>query len=276
MGAAPLVALALTDGDATATVVPARGGLVSRFSVAGDELLYLDEATLLDVGKNVRGGIPVLFPFSGRLPGDSYAVDGARYSLPQHGFGRNKAWNVVDTSLSRVVMALEDDEATRASYPFRFRAELAIAVADGWLDVRLSVSNPGDRPLPVAPGWHPYFLLADAAKGEARVLTDATRARDNRTGQELAIDGPIDLTTPEVDLHLADHRDRRAPLVRPGKPSVIVEFNPGVLVVWTLAGRDFVCVEPWDGPAGSFPDRCRRIAPGETQEVSMRIGRASA
>ena len=58
----------LTDGDAAATVVPERGGLVTRFAVGARELLYLDPATLADPTKNVRGGVPVLFPFAGRPP----------------------------------------------------------------------------------------------------------------------------------------------------------------------------------------------------------------
>lgn len=57
----------LTHGDVRAMVVPARGALVASLQVAGRDVLYLDRATLDDPTKNVRGGIPVLFPFAGKL-----------------------------------------------------------------------------------------------------------------------------------------------------------------------------------------------------------------
>jgi len=37
-------------------IAPQRGALVTSFSVGGRELLYLDESTLSDATKNVRGG----------------------------------------------------------------------------------------------------------------------------------------------------------------------------------------------------------------------------
>ena len=50
-----------------------------------------------------------------------------------------------------------------------------------------------------------------------------------------------------VDLHLLNHGPREAILERPGLPAVRIGFgeDQAVLVVWTLPGRDFICVEPW-------------------------------
>ena len=62
--------ITLTEGDTRVEIAPARGALVTRLVVKGQELLYLDRATLDDPSKNVRGGIPVLFPFAGRLDGE--------------------------------------------------------------------------------------------------------------------------------------------------------------------------------------------------------------
>ena len=66
--------------------------MATRFSALGRSWLYLDEATLLDPSKNVRGGIPILFPSPGKLEGDAFARDGRSGHLGQHGFGRNLAW----------------------------------------------------------------------------------------------------------------------------------------------------------------------------------------
>ena len=51
--------------DSLLELAPARGGLVTRARIGGVELLYLDDATFHDTGKNVRGGIPICFPIAG-------------------------------------------------------------------------------------------------------------------------------------------------------------------------------------------------------------------
>jgi galactose mutarotase-like enzyme len=83
--------LTLVSGETLVELVPARGALVTRLAVAGVELLYLDRATLADPSKNVRGGIPILFPFAGRLEGDRFTAvrpGGAPKIKKQHGFCR--------------------------------------------------------------------------------------------------------------------------------------------------------------------------------------------
>ncbi len=39
---------------------------------------------------------PILFPIVGALKGDRYLVDGRSYSLPQHGFLRDKRFKLVE------------------------------------------------------------------------------------------------------------------------------------------------------------------------------------
>ncbi len=83
--------LELSDDEAgsAVTIVPGRGAIITRFRVGERELLYLDESTLRDPAKNVRGGIPLLFPSPGRLTGDRFERDGRSGSMKQHGFARD-------------------------------------------------------------------------------------------------------------------------------------------------------------------------------------------
>ncbi len=48
-------------------LVPARGGIITEWVLAGKPVLYMDPTTLLDTTKNVRGGMPILFPVCGPL-----------------------------------------------------------------------------------------------------------------------------------------------------------------------------------------------------------------
>ena len=92
----PLTDLIDIDSDSIATVAPTRGGLVARWKARGRDMLFLDESTFNDASKNVRGGIPVLFPSPGKLSDDRWRQGERGGSLPQHGFARQQPWRVVD------------------------------------------------------------------------------------------------------------------------------------------------------------------------------------
>jgi galactose mutarotase-like enzyme len=269
--------LVLEDGDARVAIAPARGGLVTRFRRGDDEILYLDEATLLDPTKNVRGGVPILFPIAGKLAGDGYVVDGVRYAMKQHGFARNLPWRVTRQAAASATLELRSTDDTRAVYPFEFVVELSCAIEAGDLVVRQRFMNVGDRPMPIQPGVHPYFRVADATKAQAGVVTDATRGRDNRTGELVAVRSPLELTAAELDLHLLDPVARTTRLVRPGLKDLVVErgADERVVVVWTLAGKDFVCVEPWSRAANALHDGTAIVvAPGGVHETLLQVGTA--
>ena len=70
-------------------VVPERGGLVTGWVSGGEERLYFDAERFTDPAKSVRGGIPVLFPICGNLPGNQLDLPQGSYTLAQHGFARD-------------------------------------------------------------------------------------------------------------------------------------------------------------------------------------------
>jgi len=266
---------ALGDGHSRVEIIPSRGALVTRMTVEGDEVLFLDESTLVDLSKNVRGGIPVLFPIAGRLPGDTYSFEGLAYSMAQHGFARRLSWTVRQTEASRLVLGLTSSEETLRHFPWRFDAQLTFSLTGSTLTIRFDVENQDTRPMPLHLGYHPYFHVSQAAKSKARVDTDATRAWDNRQCQE----GPFtgwDLTGAEVDLHLLDHSRAGTTLHRgPGRRPVHLSWSPEFrkLIVWTLQDRDFICVEPWTASAGALAtgEGLLHIAPGARTNLTFNI-----
>src|SRR6201996_3157981 len=121
----------LTDEEAHAEVVPERGAIISRFDVGGTPILYLDLATLEDPTKNVRGGVPFLFPTAGRLENDRYQGR----EMKQHGFARNLPFTVERRDARSVALSLDADDATRARFPFEFRVELTISLSGAELRI---------------------------------------------------------------------------------------------------------------------------------------------
>lgn len=265
-----LESLELRDSDAKSLLVlaPARGGMATRLALGGRHLFFLDESTLRDPSKNVRGGNPVLFPSPGKLKNDAYD----RGALKQHGFARNLAWEVVGTSTEGVASAtlrLTSNEATQAAYPWEFVAEYTYALRGHVLRIDQRFTNKSSEPMPFGAGFHPYFHVKQSDKGAARVGTKATRAFDNVTKKAIALSG-IDLTRPEIDLHLEDHGAVPCTLTWPAG-EIVVRGSPEFShwVIWTLEGKDFVCVEPWTCPGNALNtgERLSVLAPGETRSI---------
>lgn len=101
------------------------------------------------------GHAPLLFPFVGRLREDRYRVNGAQYTLPQHGFARKRAFALVESDDTSAIFRLEADEATRENYPFDFRLDMTFALTGATLAMTATVSNRGSSDMPFSVGYHP-------------------------------------------------------------------------------------------------------------------------
>lgn len=246
----PLETLTLGDPAAAsfAAFAPSRGGILTRLTLGGRALLYLDEATLLDPTKNVRGGNPVLFPSPGKLFGDRWS----KGAMGQHGFARNQPWTVLDRSQTEATLRLAANDATRAVYPYEFTATYRYLLGDRSLLVEQRIENHGPEPMPFGAGFHPYFAVPQLQKGQVVFHTNATRVFDNVTKETRPI-GAVDFTAKEVDLHLLDHGQSEATVELPGGLLHVrcsTEFKRWVL--WTVQDKDFVCVEPWTSPGNAL------------------------
>jgi len=246
----------LTAGDVTAEVVPARGAIVAALRVGSTDVLYLDRATLDDPAKNVRGGIPLLFPFAGKLVDETFALTGTK--MKQHGFGRNRAWTVAERTTSSVRMTLSADAETRAQWPYEFVAEQTVLVLPRGLQIELAIAA-GDQPLPVSPGWHPYFAT-----------TDKTAVRGDVAGFDpgkLAADQEFDFGTAAPQLG-------RARFTIPGLGELRMAFSPELrhLQFWSQPGKPFICLEPFHGPAGTVnTDRRAWVPAHEARTFWLRL-----
>jgi galactose mutarotase-like enzyme len=270
-----LVQLADERSDSCVTIAPQRGAIVTSFRVAGRELLYLDEATLSDANKNVRGGIPVLFPSPGKLDADSWRIAGRQGAMKQHGFARNLVWTtsaLQAKDTAEVTLSLASNAVTLAQYPWEFQADLTFTLRAASLRIALRVQNRSASALPFAFGLHPYFHVVDKAR--ARIDTHATRVFDNVTKQVQAFHG-FDLTADEVDLHLLDHGSSHSTLQLADGASVQVRASQDLSwwVIWTLAGKDYVCLEPWTAPGNALnsAERLLWIEPGAAHDSWVEI-----
>jgi len=208
--------------------------------LGGQRLLWVSPLLNSTPGHALRGGVPLCFPWFGKHP------DG----LPAHGFARNRDWNQISLTRNRAVFELVDDDATRALWPHRFRAKLAIELGDG-LHFEFSVQNLDEVSFTFSYALHSYFAVADstlcAVEGlEGKLHREVGRVTTPQVGR-VQLDRPTDAIferAPET-IWLLDGK-RSVQIDGEGMTSAVV-WNPGVAGAdvpdigkhW----REFVCVE---------------------------------
>src|SRR5260370_831268 len=150
----------LTCGDSAIGIIP-EICLVSHFQVGSWQVLYRPAET----GNVKRWGLPLMIPNFSRLKDGIFKEKNT--TLPIHGFGRSLPWTVVsrqDTGATSLKMQLASSEATHPSYPYGFTFTATIVAGGGTLTYTLAMQNRGDETMPIAPGFHPYFTVAQQDK----------------------------------------------------------------------------------------------------------------
>lgn len=173
----------LTDQSRAARleVVPERGGMITRWQVQNQELLYLDAERFAHPDLSVRGGVPILFPICGNLPNNVYTIHGQSYTLKQHGFARDLAWEVIDQASqdhAEITLSLTSSDQTRQVYPFDFQLIFTYRLQGQSLLLHQRYINRSDQPMPFSSGLHPYFLVTDKTKLQFEI--PATQFQDQR------------------------------------------------------------------------------------------------
>ncbi len=272
-----------------ATVLADGAELCSLTNAAGDEMLW-------QAGPVWPRHAPVLFPIVGRLADDTLRHEGRSYRLTQHGFARDRRFRWSGRSDTACHLVLEDDAATRASFPFAFRFEIGFAVADATLLVTYSVHNPAAETLPASFGAHPALrwpLRAGAAKsGHTLTFAAPEPAPIRRLAGGLIL--PERFASPVAGrrLHLDESLFAADAIILDQVASDSVQFaapdGPAIemtwhgfrqLGLWMRPGGDFLCIEPWHGHAdpvgfaGPFTEKpgLLHIPPGGEARASYAI-----
>jgi D-hexose-6-phosphate mutarotase len=247
-------------------IVPERGGLVTGWRCLGPwgerEMLYFDAERFADPAKSVRGGIPVLFPICGGLPGSP---------MPQHGFARNLPWQIAELADGLGVrLSLADSPETLALFPHRFRLELELRLEPKALAIAARVSNPGEadqEALPFSLGLHPYFAVSDLHR--VRLSGLPAEALDQAAGVSASTADLLSRLPDGVDLLAGPAAAVR---LEADSHAVVLETSAplDLVVVWSDPPRPMVCLEPWTARRGALSsgERLLQVLPGDCLELS--------
>src|SRR6266699_6314182 len=90
-------------------------------------------------------------------------------TLPIHGFGRSLPWTVIEQDSSQISIQLLSNSATRLNYPYDFTFTATIVASEEMLTYTLTMENRSDEVMPIAPGFHPYFAVAQQDKAKLAI-----------------------------------------------------------------------------------------------------------
>lgn len=247
--------LAGTDGDRV-TVSPTDGGRISSIVAGGRELLRSREAP--DVTRPIDYGCFLMAPWVGRLDHGRLPTPDGELSVPPsggedphaiHGVTWDRAWDVVDVTEQRAVLAI-DLGGVGNEWPLGGRVTHEITVEPLGLEM-IAVVEAGDRPMPAAVGWHPWFLAGHHAQTFIEMTAEQTLVmREDLvpTGERTAIDAATELgrQTP-IGKRLLDHTyvgtGPGAAITTPrGRLELTWSANTAGVTVHSPEGA--VCVEP--------------------------------
>jgi glucose-6-phosphate 1-epimerase len=176
----------IRNDHATASVCLA-GGHVLTFQPHGHEpVLWLSAQSRYEIGKSVRGGIPVCWPWFSAHPEDA--------TKPFHGFARLMLWSVLGGETAeggaiRVRLFLSDSAETRALWPHTFALEIAVTVGRE-LQVELTSRNPGPEPWTCTAALHTYLSVGGVAQIAVQGLDGCRYVEDKAAGVQIQR-GPV-------------------------------------------------------------------------------------
>lgn len=240
----PMITISHERSGLSARIAPERGALVTSLQRHGREYLYLDQATFDDPAKNVRGGIPILFPICGPLG------EGTPYQMPQHGLARQAHWSVLSQEVDWLELGLRADATTLQCFPWDFELRFRFSLADDGLTLQQQFLNHSETPMPFQTGLHPYFRMEESpVKWDLPVRTVRDNEKPGTPAETLS--GPIPEDWPVLDWELGSVERDWASL-----QDVRVHYSEHYkyLVIWHLAGKPFWCLEPWTGPRFGLRD----------------------
>lgn len=254
----------LEDGENRVCIMANRGGLVQRFLCKGHEVLFCNMETVRDWSREVRGGIPILFPACGRLKEGRYGT------VPKHGFARNLKWEKSGESTdgaAALTLSIRDTADTRKVYPHGFVLSHTHTLRGNTLNIRQTVTNTGDNDMPFSLGLHPYFSV-DPTVATATVPSHLYEGLDG----ENAFDGAFAFKN-NYDSVCKNLFGNESVLDTGLGYRVRISWKAPYryCVVWSPEEVEFACIEPWTAPPNALNTGVDvlTLKPGESAVCEM-------
>lgn len=266
------------DSDSWIKICPERGGIITSFGVNGQENLYLNGNTFCDKNKNIRGGIPILFPLCGQLHEQKYILDGHEYLMRNHGLARTAEWKVKDKNVqdsAAIKLAFASSAETYKSYPFEFELTFEYILKGNKLTINQLYVNHSDKPMPMSAGFHPYFFAKD--KKTVEYFFNASEYLDLEDSKIKPYHSEdMDLTHSKESKLILDHKGNSLSFyLRDLNRKITFNYSSQFkyIVLWSVPGSNFICVEPWTSKSAALHSKedLLYVNPGDSLNLNYSI-----
>jgi len=238
-----------------------QGAHVAAWQPTGQApVIWMSENAVYAVGKALRGGVPICFPWFG--------PHADKPEFPAHGFARTRPFEYCGARLdatgrTELEFSLNGDDQTRAWFPHAFAARLRVAFGKS-LELSFSVTNHDSEPFTFEEALHSYFGVADVTQTSVRGLEGA-RYIDKVREQAVFTEGPRELRFVAETDRVYESTAACTIDDRVGKRSIVIEKeNSASTVVWN----------PWRERAAQMSDLGAAAWPGMLCVESANVGKS--
>lgn len=259
-----LPALRIRNAHAAA-LITLQGAQVLEFTPHGQRpVIWLSEQAAFRRGENIRGGIPICWPWFGELARNPAAVQAMlsasqKRDAPAHGLVRAQPWllDAVGEQPSHTEIILRFPcAALPAIWPQAVALTLTISIG-ATLRLQLTTHNLGATPIALTQALHTYFAIGDSRQIEitglenTRYIDTLHEWREFPQQGVIRLAGEVDRIYRQVPHHvqLRDNAWQRTLHLRTANSSSAVLWNPHIEKAKRLsqfaadAWQRMVCIE---------------------------------
>lgn len=231
----------IRNEQASATISLQGAHVLSWKPVNEEEIIWLSNDARFALGKSVRGGIPICWPWFGTHESNT--------SFPAHGFARTVLWQVIDTKAlsageTQITFRLDTtllNENARQMWPHATTAEYRLTIAKS-LTMELTTYNNSDEVIVIGQALHTYFTIDDIRKTTVYGLEDKTYLDKTEGFSAKVQDGPI-IIDKEVDRVYLDTAD-----------DVVIDNKKRKIVIKKQGSHSTIVWNPWKDVADKMGD----------------------
>lgn len=207
------------------------------------------------------GSSPVLFPICSGLKDDEFIYEGKTYTLQKHGFARRAKFDVETVDCSSATFLLSSDNCPQENYPFKYEFRIIYTLTGKRMNVEYNIRNLTDGDMYFSVGAHEAYYCPEGIENYEIIFNK----KENLDAYQL--EGPLlsfntvnygkDTDTLQLDDSLFSNDclifknlNSRGVILRnkTTDQKIKVDFKDfPFLLIWTVPGAPFVCIEPWCG-----------------------------
>lgn len=238
----------ITNDAAFAKIAVQGAHLFHYQKQCGQPLLWVSEASHMEHGEHIRGGVPICWPSFGM----------SNPELPQHGFARNRMWDLVniieeDSNTTHLIMELKSSKKSLRAWEYKFNLQVKFTISDT-LSIELTTVNLDEKTFKFTQALHTYFNISniDNIKIEGldkKPYLDALDWEQKIQSGDVTVDQEVDRIYQNVDSDIKLHDIEKTTTLHTEGSSSAVVWNPWIEKSKKMKGmapegyKEFVCIE---------------------------------